>query len=281
MKAGTGISRSTFIAFPVFAVALACALGTIAALGDEQAGATNAGAYFLKPKDVVLFLGDSITRGGNPGVLTANWSKDAKRKSYWWYTYEDVKAKDPKLAESLTFVHAGFDAQRSTGGLKALTVELGKNKDGTPGPCLLEKFKPTMVVVCYGMNDAGTEPTMKQYEKAMQEIVKKSKEAGARVTLLSAPCKYPRQDKGEEEGGKSEQSFKNYIANLAKCLEIVKKIGADENVPVADCFTPLKKMMDEKKDWTKDGCHPTDEGHRIMADALQAGWGFDKLNAQK
>lgn len=241
---------------------------------DENAPAPAKG--YLKSGDTVLFLGDSITRGGNPEKMTEKWWKEAKTKKYYWHMMEDLKATDPKLAESLTFVHAGFDAQRATGGLKALTVELGKTKEGTPGPSLLERFNPTVVVVCYGMNDGG--PTMKAYEPSLRSITAKCKEKNIRVTLMSPPCKFPREN--EKEGAKNRTNFVEYVERLGKCMEIVKKIAAEENLAAVDIYTPTKKMMDEGKDWTADGCHPTTEGHRVIADQMEAAWGIVKKDKE-
>ena len=89
------------------------------------ASAPNAKAYFLQPKDVVLFLGNSITAGAQPEMD---------------FLVEDFRKQYPALADGdgkVKLVTAGIGGEQAVAGAKRLKA-------------LLAKQKPTVCVVCYG-----------------------------------------------------------------------------------------------------------------------------------
>jgi len=208
--------------------------------------------YYLRSGDTVLFLGDSIT---------------AETKYYYKIFFEDIDAKYPELIRidgqkpkyaaaafkggALTFVNGGVSGDTAGGGLKRL-------------PALLEKWKPTVCVVCFGMNDrykdrAGYVANM----KAIVEMLKTNKIA---VTILTSPnvssTKHP--------------ELKPFVPVLGTMAGEMKTLAADEKAGYVDCYTPTKAKGDDAGvDLTwGDGIHPNETGHRIMADALEAFWGY-------
>jgi acyl-CoA thioesterase I len=221
------------------------------------AHASEAANYHLKKGDVVLFLGDSITN----------------ETKYWWKIYFDDIAKNyPELIEgpkpafgargwgtpALKFVNGGVQGDTAGGGLSRL-------------PKLISEHKPTVCVVCFGMNDRYKD--RKNYAANMRAIVKKLKEENIAVTLLTSPsvCSLKKAE------------LQPFVATLAEMAKEVQTIAAEENVGYADCYTPTRKILEEdKRDFTwGDGIHPNEEGHRVMANALQAAWNFKKPLAKE
>jgi lysophospholipase L1-like esterase len=212
--------------------------------------------FYLQKDDVVLFLGDSITE---------------ETKYMYALYYGDIAKKYPDLlggapppynhdafkAPGLTFVNGGISGDTAGGGLKRL-------------PALLDKWKPTVCVVCFGMNDRYKDRA--HYIENMRGIVKKLKDAKISVTLLTAPSTFPVND-----------DLKKYVPILGEMAKEVKGLAADEQVAYADCYSKFAKWIEDKKPnftWG-DGIHPNDQGHRMMNDALEETWNFGKPLAAK
>ena len=208
--------------------------------------------YHLRAGDTVLFLGDSIT---------------AETKYFYKIFFEDIDKKYPELDRvdgakikydgkvfkggKLTFVNGGLSGDIAAGGLKRL-------------PGLIEQWKPTVCVVCFGMNDRYKD--RKGYVRNMKDIVEMLKKNNVAVTILTSP----------NVGSVKHAELKPFVAVLGEMAEEMKALAAEEKVAFADCYTPTKARGDDKgADVTwGDGIHPNETGHRIMADALQAVWGF-------
>lgn len=211
-------------------------------------------SYYLRNGDTVLFLGDSIT---------------AETKYYYKIFFEDIDAKYPELIRidgqkpkyapaafkgaGLTFVNGGVSGDTAGGGLKRL-------------PALVEKWKPTVCVVCFGMNDrykdrAGYLANM----KAIVEMLKANKIA---VTILTSP----------NVSSTKHANLAPFVPVLGTMAGEMKTLAAEEKVGYVDCYTPTKTKGDDAGvDLTwGDGIHPNETGHRIMADALETFWGYGK-----
>jgi lysophospholipase L1-like esterase len=223
-----------------------CALSIDCKASDEPAN------YHLRKGDVVLFLGDSITN----------------ETKFWYKIYfDDIVAKYTELIEgekpkysatgwgtpALKFINGGVSGDTAAGGLSRL-------------PKLIEQHKPTVCVVCFGMNDRYKD--RKGYLDNMRAIVKKLKEARIAVTLLTSPCVC----------SLKHAELAPFVPILGEMAKEVQTLAAEEGVGFADAYTPTKKIQDEeKKDFTwGDGIHPNEDGHRAMADALEAVWGLGK-----
>lgn len=252
MKTGWSKIRVGF-ACVMLVAAFSCA-SAMAADNKEQKDAKSAaggGTYFIQPGDVVMFLGDSIT---------------AETKYYYKLYYNDIAKKYPDLVDSpiapyngkgwggdkLRFVNAGVSGEESGG---------GKNRIAG----LLAQHKPTVVVICYGMNDS-LHGNPGGYKENMRAIIKAVKEAKCAVTVLSSPsvCTVGHQDKVP------------HVKTLGELRDQAKEVAADEGVLFADCYV-LTREYEEKnnKDFTwGDGVHPNEDGHRMMADALEKVWNF-------
>jgi len=144
----------------------------------------------------------------------------------------------------------------------------------------LELFKPDVVTLCYGMNDAGyrvyTESMGKNYEKILGMIIKRLNATGALV-IVGAPgavdSKYYKGSVGAEV----------YNETLRRYAEHAKKAAEAYGLPFADIHKAMMEGMEKSKkelgeDYDvcgKDGVHPGENGHLIMAQTFLKAMGFD------
>jgi len=142
-------------------------------------------------------------------------------------------------------------------------------------------LKPTVVTLCYGMNDGGYRPYVaaigEAYGKSLREIVKQVKAAGA-MPVVGSP------------GAVDFNFFKRdsvdapaYNANLAQLRDIARDIAREEGSPYAAVHDDLvlaqrksKPVLGETFDVCgTDGVHPRADGHLVMAYAFLKSLGLD------
>jgi lysophospholipase L1-like esterase len=205
----------------------------------------------LRPGDRVVFLGDSITEGMSytPGVM-----------SY-------VTMRHPGVA--ITFPrNAGLRADNAAGSMNRLEKDV-------------LRYKPTVVTICFGMND-GRVSTIEEVARAfflngMTNLITTLKAAGIRVVLMTPGCI-------DADNAKfwfpSMEEMNLYNGKLGRMAEAVKALGAREQLPVADMFTPMMevtskgKAVNPKFTIIPDGVHPTEMGGIVMSYALLSGLGY-------
>jgi lysophospholipase L1-like esterase len=209
------------------------------------ATASNAQTYFLQPKDVILFLGNSITEGAQPEMD---------------FLVEDFKKQYPDLADGVgkvKLITAGIGGEQAIGGTKRLKG-------------LLDQHRPTVCVVCYGTCEV-TFKNEKSFIPAMKEIIKQLKEAKVAITIVSTP------PPSAENWHQSPWPADQFVNGLPLMAAQAKEIAAQEGVPFVDAFTALATFADRNNtELTSDGIHLNKDGYRVMADALQHMWGFGK-----
>jgi len=242
----------SFRIFPCVPLVIALLLAAAHDAKSQTAAAPT--TYYLRSGDTVLFLGDSIT---------------AETKYYYKIFFEDIDAKYPELIRingqkpkyapdafkgaALTFVNGGLSGDTAGGGLKRL-------------PDLLAKWKPTVCVVCFGMNDRYNDRD--GYVKNMKAIVEMLKANKIAVTILTSP----------NVSSTKHAELKPFVQVLGTMAGEMKSLAAEEKVDFVDCYTPTKEKGDDSGidiTWG-DGIHPNETGHRIMADALETHWGYGK-----
>jgi lysophospholipase L1-like esterase len=214
---------------------------------------TFAGAQFaLHNGDRVVFYGDSIT----------------DQRLYTFYTEVFIRTRFPKL--NIGFVHSGWGGDRVTGGGGG-DIEQRIVRDVLP-------YKPTMVTIMLGMNDAGYRPfdqgLFDTYTKGYEHIVDRIRrdDAGVRFTFIlpspfddvTRPVSFP--------GG--------YNSVLLRYAEFLKDLSRHDRALVADFNSPEVAMLQAAN--TKDPAlapkiipdrvHPGDAGHLTMAEALLKSW---------
>lgn len=198
------------------------------------------GDFILRKNDRVVFLGDSIT----------------EQQLYTNYVETYLASRYPEL--KLVFYNAGW------GG------------DAAPRGCLrLERdvlaLKPTVVTICYGMNDGQycqpTEAIRDAFVAGMKGLVARLKAAGVRVVLLTP--------------GMVDETEAPHLAAVeynAKGLRIladeVLKLAEAEQLPVSDLHALMNevdrkaKAADPEFCMIPDAVHPDPAGHLVMAYGL-------------
>ncbi len=220
-----------------------CALLTFAAF-LTIAGHASAQTPALKAGDRIVFLGDSITEGGNNG------------KGYINVIREHLAAKKADL--KIECVGAGIS------GNKVPDLQRRVDKD------VIAK-KPTIVFIYIGINDVwhgetnpknGTSPEV--FETGLKEVIAKIENAGARV-ILCTPTVI-----GEFPGGKNKLDPK-----LDEYSEISRKIAKEGNLTLCDLRTAFVEYLAknnekraESRILTSDRVHLNDAGNRFVAQTM-------------
>lgn len=141
-------------------------------------------------------------------------------------------------------------------------------------------FKPSIVTMCYGMNDgsasAVTDEIRAKYREPLRNAVRKLKGDGVRVIVVGGPGVV---DPATYHG---KVSAETYNATLAELGKVAKEVADAEGVQYADVHTPMLEAMTKAKVArgpsyiiAPDGIHPSHNGHLAMAYAFLKALGFD------
>ena len=208
--------------------------------------------FAIKDGDRIVFYGDSIT----------------DQRLYTTFVETYIVTRFP--AVNVSFVHSGWGGDRVTGG------------GGGPIDRRLERdvfaYKPSVVTVMLGMNDASYRPSIRRsstsmpngYEHLVESL--KSNLPGVRITLIQPSPFDDVTRKPNFEGG--------YNQVLIRYGEFVKALAEKEGAAVADLNTSvvaaLKKAMEINatgaQDLIRDRVHPGPAGQLLMAEALLKAW---------
>lgn len=222
-----------------------------------SASARAEGEFFLKAGDRVVFYGDSIT----------------DQRLYTTYTETYVVTRFPRM--DVSFIHSGWGGDRVTGG------------GGGPIDVRLKRdviaYKPTVVTVMLGMNDASYQPfnqaIFDTYANGYTHLVEAVKEAlpGVRMTLIApSPFDDVTRPPGFEGG---------YNAVLVRYGQFVKELAAKAHVGFADLNSSVveatkKAFATDAKNAPNlngDRVHPGPAGQLLMAAALLRDWNAPAL----
>ncbi len=149
------------------------------------------------------------------------------------------------------------------------------------------RFKPTVVSLCYGMNDHGYRPETKSggianyYQDNLTAIVKTFTDAKVKVLLGSPGCigKLPPWDFVREEAKTDEPLNLNLCGLRNRTIELAK----EKKLPYADTFWNMfvaryearKRFGTDYELCGADGVHPNWAGHVVMAYGFLKAFGFD------
>ena len=224
----------------------------ICALLAAGAAALWCQPFYLHSGDRVVFYGDSIT----------------DQRLYTTFVETYVVTRFPDM--NVTFVHSGWGGDRVTGGGGG-GVDVRLQRDVLP-------YKPTVVTIMLGMNDAGYKPydqgLFDTFAKGYEHIIDTLKKAdpGVRITLIK-PSPYDDVTQTPKfEGG--------YNAVLIKYGDYLHELAEKDHLDFADLNTPvtsdLKKAMAidsaSAGKLIPDRVHPGPAGHLLMAEALLNAW---------
>ena len=205
----------------------------------------------LKSGDRVVFLGDSITALGDYTRLVMSY----------------VTMREPGVA--ITFLrNAGVPGDTAPGGVKRLANDVLSQK-------------PTVVSICFGMNDGRVPPFTAQahdtFIAGMSNLVATLTAAHIRVVVLTPGCVDPDHAMGWfKQPGEPEQCN----AMLGRLAEGVKALAGRAGLPVADIHSAMMEVLAKGKakspEWTMipDGIHPNQAGAAVMAYALVGALGY-------
>ena len=234
---------------PWFALAVLAGL-TLPAEGESHSSFSK--EVFLKPGDRVVFMGDSIT-----GVSGRNIYPDIIEN---W-----VRAFYPEL--EVQFVNSGLGSDTADNALRRFEKEALAHS-------------PTVVVFCYGMNDAlaagvpntdGWQKNLEIYLDSHREMIGMLRDKGVRPFLMTSPCARP------VVGGNDHNS------RLEPFAEALKKLAGEEKVPIVDVFHPLlERELEYGKHYKgesliPDGIHPDGPGGPFLAMEVLRAWGLARL----
>ena len=219
------------------------------------AKAPKPGSMMLRPGDRLAIIGDSIT--------------EQKIYSRMIETYLTVT--HPQL--EVTVRQYGWSGEKTDGLLRRLDQDV-------------LRFHPTIATLSYGMNDARYRPydvtNGRWYRDHYTEIVRRLKAVDARVVLGSPGCCGKLASWVKSRRG----TLDELNLNLASLRDIGIDIARDEDIAFADIFWPMfqaqifapRNYGTEDHPYEvagKDGVHPGQAGHVIMAYGFLRAMGID------
>lgn len=117
---------------------------------------------------------------------------------------------------------------------------------------------PQLVVVMFSLNDvAGLTP--EAFQANLAEIVRRSRDRGTEVILMTPNSIYP-------------DDPRRPPSRVVQYVEIVRQVGRELRVPVADCFRAYEDIRDiDRRAWIQlmsDTIHPNMRGHKLFAEEV-------------
>jgi len=234
------------------------------------AGAASAAEPFLlKPNDVVLFLGDSNTFAGG------------------YVAQIDAVLRTRRPTEKYTLVNLGLPSETCSG--------LTEKDHPFPRPDVHERLdralaevKPTVVFICYGMNDGIYHPfaedRFKAYQAGVNKLVEKVRAAKARPILLTPPPfdALPVKDKtrpADADDFSYKAPFAGYDGVLRRYADWLMTLRTPD-LPVIDVHAAVDRHVQERRKadpaftFARDGIHPDAAGQALIAQAVLRGLNF-------
>jgi lysophospholipase L1-like esterase len=208
--------------------------------------------FFLKDGDRVVFYGDSIT----------------EQRLYTTFVETYVTTRFPNL--KVTYTLSGWGGDRVTGG--------GGGKIDTRLERDVIAYKPTVMTIMLGMNDAGYRPfdqgLFDTYKNGLASIVDKVQTAlpGIRITMIQ-PSPFDDVTRAPTIPG-------GYNSVLLRYADVVKELAGTTHQQTVDFNGPVVAMLEKAKATNlvlsgkiiTDRIHPGPAGHLIMAEALLKSW---------
>jgi lysophospholipase L1-like esterase len=206
-----------------------------------------------------LFLGDSITYGGDYVDYIETWSL----------------LNEPDAPE---IIDLGVSSETVSG--------LSEPAHPFPRPYLhhrltnvLDRINPDVVFACYGMNCAIYHPfsdeRFKAYQDGINRLVSEVQSRGAKIILLTPPP-YAGSVKPKPLPGPGEEfSFMkptpDYNDVLARYADWILSLDGQNGIRAFSVRPGLERFM--KDSYKREPIHPTPYGHEILAESLLQGLG--------
>jgi lysophospholipase L1-like esterase len=167
------------------------------------------------------------------------------------------------------------------------TMQLGWNGETSWGflskmPNEALRFDPSVVTICFGMNDGGyaqVVPNYDRYRRSLHGIIQGFKKDNVRFIVLGSPGVVDTQTfwGGPETAAK-------YNPILAHERDIAREVAAEEGVTYANIHDAMEDVMSKAKAkygkqyalaGQADGVHPDENGHLVMAYVFLKALGCD------
>lgn len=193
----------------------------------------------FKDKDVICFLGDSITANGL-------WMAEA---------YQELRKKYK---------------------IKCYNIGVPGGRIFMAEKCLYSRclaFNPDYVTVSFGVNDVEhtyyadkydglTEDELKEkafeiYNESYERVIKKIIAFGAQP-IICIPSPYDNVNEKTVEKKDTQE-------RIDRCIEFIRSLAEKYNCPVVDFKSVMQPMLKDRDIISGDRVHPTDEGQHIMA----------------
>ena len=212
----------------------------------------------LRNVNRIVFLGDSITQGGDYVTDFDCWLvSHAIAIEVLNLGLASETASD--LTESENAAH-----KRSYGfGRPLLNERLDR---------VLAATKPDLIIACYGMNDGGSLPTgeagTKRFAAAITNLRNAALRAGVKRVVLCTPPPH------DAKGNSALKGYDEALTRYSAWLLSKKAEGWD----VVDIHGPMRKALDQGRAqdpnfaFAGDGVHPGREGHWLMATSILSQW---------
>ncbi|MCA8992428.1 MAG: SGNH/GDSL hydrolase family protein [Planctomycetaceae bacterium] len=146
-----------------------------------------------------------------------------------------------------------------------------------PRPCLFERFgrvlektKPEVIFMCYGMNDGIYLPLDDErfaaFQNGVNQFIDQSKAAGVKEIYIITPPIF------DFPPGEAGFNYDTVLTAYAQWETTIKQPG----VHVIDLHTPMSKAREARTEvFSKDRIHPGDEGHLFMARTILQSLGMN------
>lgn len=231
---------------------------------DVKEGATSKVGQFVERARRIVFLGDSITYGGD------------------YIEFFEAFARKQYPQAELDIINLGLPSETVSG-----LSEPGHAGGAFPRPDLherldrvLEKTKPDLIFACYGMNDGiyypFAEERFAKFREGMVKLREKAAVAGATVIHLTPPTFDATALKGRTlPAGLAEykQPFEGYNGVLDRYSDwlVSQRANGWEVIDVHSAMNlelAARRDSDPQFKFAGDGVHPGKEGHWVIAEAL-------------
>ena len=203
----------------------------------------------LKSAKKIVFLGDSITYGGEYVVFFERW----------------LTVNHPELSPEV--LNQGIPSETISG-----LSEPGHLRHGFARPDMHERLdralkalKPDLVIACYGINCGIYMPLdderFTKYKEGVQRLKNKVEAQGGKIIFMTPPV----YDKPNPKF-----DYDDVMAAYAKWFVSKREDGWH----VIDLHTVMKKSLAKKREkdpkfkYSPDGVHPGAEGHELMAQQI-------------
>lgn len=244
-----GPNRRDFVRASVASVA---SLGCIdAAFGQATNSETRGKGSFIRPGDIVLFQGDSITDTGRSrevDVASQANSQPAMGNGYAWLTASTLLLDRPD--DGLKFFNRGIS------GNKVHQLDERWQTD-----CV--DLKPSVVSILIGVNDiwhtlnGNFDSTVEKYVVGYRALVERTRKELPDARLVICEPFVTRC------GAVDDKWFPEFDGYRAAARQVANESGA-RFVPFQSMFDALSKLASPEH-WAHDGVHPTWAGSAMMA----------------